>query len=147
VRCLSVVVPCYNESATILELLKSVLESPYVAEVIVVDDGSSDDRLSRARQAEQEERGVGRGQVEDQVEERLAVRGQQQHDEREECGGLHLPGQRGAEPLEGVPPRGLAVNPVECGPVRQGLRGVPAVGGRWCCCRGGSRVGPPGRAR
>jgi glycosyltransferase involved in cell wall biosynthesis len=61
VRCLSVVVPCYNESATILELLKSVLESPYVAEVIVVDDGSSDDRLSRARQAEQEERGVGGG--------------------------------------------------------------------------------------
>jgi glycosyltransferase involved in cell wall biosynthesis len=49
VRCLSVVVPCYNESATILELLKSVLESPFVAEVIVVDDGSSDDTLSRAQ--------------------------------------------------------------------------------------------------
>jgi glycosyltransferase involved in cell wall biosynthesis len=49
VRCISVVVPCYNESATILELLKSVLESPFVAEVIVVDDGSSDDTLSRAQ--------------------------------------------------------------------------------------------------
>jgi glycosyltransferase involved in cell wall biosynthesis len=44
-----VIVPCYNESATILEILKRVLESPYVAEVVVVDDGSSDDTLSLAR--------------------------------------------------------------------------------------------------
>lgn len=42
-QCLSVVVPCYNESRTILELLKRVLSSPYVAEVIVVDDASTDD--------------------------------------------------------------------------------------------------------
>jgi glycosyltransferase involved in cell wall biosynthesis len=42
VRCLSVIVPCYNEAATIKELLTRVLESPYAAEVIVVDDGSSD---------------------------------------------------------------------------------------------------------
>jgi glycosyltransferase involved in cell wall biosynthesis len=41
-RCLSVVVPCYNEAATIKELLLRVLESPRVAEVIVVDDGSDD---------------------------------------------------------------------------------------------------------
>jgi glycosyltransferase involved in cell wall biosynthesis len=41
-RCLSVVVPCYNEAFTIKRLLVSVLESPYVAEVIVVDDGSTD---------------------------------------------------------------------------------------------------------
>jgi glycosyltransferase involved in cell wall biosynthesis len=41
-QCLSVVVPCYNESATIVPLLQSVLASPYVAEVVVVDDGSSD---------------------------------------------------------------------------------------------------------
>lgn len=41
-RCLSVVVPCYNEEATVKELLGRVLESPWVREVVVVDDGSSD---------------------------------------------------------------------------------------------------------
>jgi glycosyltransferase involved in cell wall biosynthesis len=40
--CLSVVVPCYNESRTIKDLLARVLESPWVAEVVVVDDGSTD---------------------------------------------------------------------------------------------------------
>jgi glycosyltransferase involved in cell wall biosynthesis len=41
--CLSVVVPCYNEHATILTLLKHVADSPWVREIIVVDDGSTDD--------------------------------------------------------------------------------------------------------
>ncbi len=41
--CLSVVVPCYNEQSTILALLGRVRASPWVAEVIVVDDGSTDD--------------------------------------------------------------------------------------------------------
>ena len=41
-RCLSVVIPCYNEAATVKELLTRVLRSPWVAEVIVVDDGSTD---------------------------------------------------------------------------------------------------------
>jgi 2-polyprenyl-3-methyl-5-hydroxy-6-metoxy-1,4-benzoquinol methylase len=48
-RCLSVVMPCYNESATVLEVLGRVLESPYVAEVVVVDDGSTDGTLELAR--------------------------------------------------------------------------------------------------
>lgn len=43
------VVPCYNEEATIKELLTRVIESPWVADVIVVDDGSSDNTLSVAR--------------------------------------------------------------------------------------------------
>ena len=47
-RCLSVVVPCYNEEATIKELLTRVLESPWVSEVVVVDDGSTDETLSAA---------------------------------------------------------------------------------------------------
>jgi len=40
--CLSVVVPCYDEAATVAKLLERVLDSPWVAEVIVVDDGSTD---------------------------------------------------------------------------------------------------------
>jgi glycosyltransferase involved in cell wall biosynthesis len=40
--CLSVVIPCYNERATVLEVVKRVLDSPWVAEVLVVDDGSTD---------------------------------------------------------------------------------------------------------
>jgi glycosyltransferase involved in cell wall biosynthesis len=40
--CLSVVIPCYNEIATISTVLDAVLDSKYVAEVIVVDDGSTD---------------------------------------------------------------------------------------------------------
>jgi glycosyltransferase involved in cell wall biosynthesis len=40
--CLSVVVPCYNEEATIEALINLVLDSPWVAEIIVVDDGSKD---------------------------------------------------------------------------------------------------------
>ena len=47
-RCLSVVVPCYNEEATVKELLTRVLESPWVREVVVVDDGSTDATLSAA---------------------------------------------------------------------------------------------------
>ena len=40
--CLSVVVPCYNEQDTVLTLLKRVADSPWVREIIVVDDGSTD---------------------------------------------------------------------------------------------------------
>ncbi|MGA0153601.1 MAG: glycosyltransferase family 2 protein [Ilumatobacteraceae bacterium] len=40
--CLSVVVPCFNEESTIATLVDQVLASPWVSEVVVVDDGSSD---------------------------------------------------------------------------------------------------------
>ena len=40
--CLSVVIPCYNEEATIEALINLVLDSPWVDEIIVVDDGSKD---------------------------------------------------------------------------------------------------------
>jgi glycosyltransferase involved in cell wall biosynthesis len=46
--CLSVVVPCFNESATIATLLKRVLDSRFTAEVIVVDDASTDDSVNLA---------------------------------------------------------------------------------------------------
>ena len=48
-RCLSVVVPCFDEVATIETLLRRVLDSPWVAEVIVVDDGSTDGTVAAAR--------------------------------------------------------------------------------------------------
>ena len=47
-KCLGVVVPCYNEASTIVEILTRVLESPYVSEVIVVDDASRDDSVELA---------------------------------------------------------------------------------------------------
>ena len=40
--CLSVVMPAYNEEATISTAVDAVLASPWVAELIVVDDCSSD---------------------------------------------------------------------------------------------------------
>ncbi len=39
---LSVVIPCFNERATIEELLSRVIAAPYKKEIIVVDDGSTD---------------------------------------------------------------------------------------------------------
>ena len=36
------VIPCYNEEATIQSLINLVLDSKWVAEIIVVDDGSKD---------------------------------------------------------------------------------------------------------
>jgi glycosyltransferase involved in cell wall biosynthesis len=41
-RCLSVVIPCYNECTTVEEVVDRVLASPWVAEIVVVDDGSTD---------------------------------------------------------------------------------------------------------
>lgn len=41
-RCLSVVIPAYNEQATIRQLLDRVLASPFTAEVVVVNDASTD---------------------------------------------------------------------------------------------------------
>jgi glycosyltransferase involved in cell wall biosynthesis len=45
-----VVVPCYNEEATVADLLAKVLESPWVVEVIVVDDGSTDATVDQIAQ-------------------------------------------------------------------------------------------------
>jgi glycosyltransferase involved in cell wall biosynthesis len=50
--CLSVVVPCYNEEATVRDLIDRVLESPWVGEVIVVDDGSTDASPTVLRQVD-----------------------------------------------------------------------------------------------
>ena len=40
---LSIIIPCYNESSTILSLIDSVKQSPIKErEIIIVDDGSKD---------------------------------------------------------------------------------------------------------
>jgi glycosyltransferase involved in cell wall biosynthesis len=39
---LTVVMPCYNERATIGEIVRRVLESPHTRELVIVDDGSTD---------------------------------------------------------------------------------------------------------
>src|SRR5207248_526378 len=41
-RGLSVVMPVYNEGATVRQIISAVLAQPMVAEVVVVDDGSRD---------------------------------------------------------------------------------------------------------
>lgn len=43
--CLSVVMPCYNESATIAQIVAAVLASPLVGELLIVDDHSADGTL------------------------------------------------------------------------------------------------------
>jgi glycosyltransferase involved in cell wall biosynthesis len=40
--CVSVVMPVYNEAATVAEIVHVVLDQPCVAELIIVDDASSD---------------------------------------------------------------------------------------------------------
>jgi glycosyltransferase involved in cell wall biosynthesis len=41
-RCLSVIMPVYNEAKTVAQVVVKVLEQPNVAELIVVDDASTD---------------------------------------------------------------------------------------------------------
>lgn len=44
---LSVVIPVYNEADTITEVIRRVRDTPYDVEIIVVDDGSTDDTQDR----------------------------------------------------------------------------------------------------
>jgi glycosyltransferase involved in cell wall biosynthesis len=46
---LSVVIPVYNEQATIAEIINRVLKQPFTIELIAVDDGSTDDSLEILR--------------------------------------------------------------------------------------------------
>jgi len=41
-QCLGVVMPCYNEERYVAESIRRVLAAPYVAELIVIDDCSTD---------------------------------------------------------------------------------------------------------
>jgi glycosyltransferase involved in cell wall biosynthesis len=44
--CLSVIMPVYNEAATVAEIIQRVLQQPAVQELIIVDDCSKDDTLA-----------------------------------------------------------------------------------------------------
>ena len=50
---ISVIIPCYNSSKTIIESINSVVEdccnSPFMWEIIVIDDGSKDDSLIKIK--------------------------------------------------------------------------------------------------
>jgi glycosyltransferase involved in cell wall biosynthesis len=54
-RCLSVVMPCFNERATIEAIVERVLASPFTAEVVIVDDGSTDGTLEALQKLAQRE--------------------------------------------------------------------------------------------
>ena len=41
--------PCFNEAATLPAVVKRVLESPYVSQFVIVDDGSTDGTVEIAR--------------------------------------------------------------------------------------------------
>ena len=47
--CLSVVMPCYNEAATVTEVAARVLASPFTRQLLIVDDASTDGTLELAR--------------------------------------------------------------------------------------------------
>lgn len=48
--CLSIVMPCFNEQQFISECVKKVLASPFVGQLIIVDDGSTDGTRDLLRQ-------------------------------------------------------------------------------------------------
>jgi glycosyltransferase involved in cell wall biosynthesis len=53
--CLSVVMPAYNEAATIQKTMRRVLEHPLVKELIVVDDCSRDETSARVNELASED--------------------------------------------------------------------------------------------
>lgn len=53
-ECLTVLVPCHNEAATVGELLRRTRAALPLAEIIVIDDGSTDDSVTVAEELQAE---------------------------------------------------------------------------------------------
>ena len=51
-ECLSVVVPAYNEGKTLPQVVEKLLSVPFLLEIIIVDDGSTDDTAPIAQSLE-----------------------------------------------------------------------------------------------
>jgi glycosyltransferase involved in cell wall biosynthesis len=51
--CLSVVIPCYNEEASLAEVVRKLLSVPYLLEIVIVDDCSTDRSAEVARSLSQ----------------------------------------------------------------------------------------------
>jgi glycosyltransferase involved in cell wall biosynthesis len=56
--CLSIVIPTYNEAATVGEMVKTVLRQPLVKEIIIVDDGSLDGTWGRLEELGKQDRRI-----------------------------------------------------------------------------------------
>jgi glycosyltransferase involved in cell wall biosynthesis len=54
--CLGVIIPAFNEAATLAEVLRRVLLQPEVQQVVVVDDGSTDGTLESVQRLAQDPR-------------------------------------------------------------------------------------------
>ncbi|MBI4256667.1 glycosyltransferase [Candidatus Uhrbacteria bacterium] len=50
-KTVTAIVPAYNEEVTIAQVVKVLLSSSYLSEVLVISDGSTDETAQRARQA------------------------------------------------------------------------------------------------
>ena len=48
-NCLAVVIPCFNEERTVVQLLGKVLQNDCVGQVIIIDDGSTDNSVNLIR--------------------------------------------------------------------------------------------------
>ena len=135
--CLSVVMPAYNEQATVRTAIDAVLASPWVAQLVVVDDdrvqpqraGDGERAVVAAAAVEGQEQGdaVGREAADGRLVQPVAVAPRRQLDE-----GRQRPGRGGPQGQRGDRRRGDAVGVV----VAEHGHGLAPVDGFFESCGG-----------